>query len=458
MDKVKYIITQNIDGLHLRSGVPRTRISELHGNMFADQCDKCKKMVVRDSPAPTVGQKYSGQDCPAYRQDGRKCRGKMRDFVLDWEDNLPDDDLTISDTHAMMADLSIVMGSTLQIIPAGNMPTYTKKYHSNGKLVICNLQPTKHAKRADLNIHTYVDDIMTMLMGKLDLKIPEYNPDTDPVKLTRINQLPEQGFIDWTQCPTLAKSLKKLGDQIHDDFLKMKREEKKRKSLDYARQNKLRKREENESIDDCIQEDIEEGGDKATVKVEVKEENAAKIEDNTLHLEVPPQNTSSKADTTKQVQNVKPEEIPTIEVCAEDIDLKKDTYVTTTNSQVVENDTDNGIIKKDIPNGVNENDSMMIIDKFEKVNDNNAIIEDDTNVAVTDNKYIVNDFPDSISGIDESRDVGKPKVKDVIKNTAKVNGNTAEIEKGKESTEVSSKASYTLSTSEKALYSPLSGL
>ena len=28
-----------------------------------------------------------------------------------------------------MADLSIVMGSTLQIIPAGNMPTYTKKYH-----------------------------------------------------------------------------------------------------------------------------------------------------------------------------------------------------------------------------------------------------------------------------------------------------------------------------------------
>jgi len=245
MDIVKFVITQNIDGLHLRSGIPRDKLAELHGNMFVDQCDKCKKMIVRDSPAPTVGQKYTGADCPVYKENGRKCRGKLRDFVLDWEDNLPDDDLDISDSHSMMADLSIVMGSTLQIIPAGNMPLYAKKYQENGKVVICNLQPTKHYSKADLNIHTYVDDIMTKLFHKLGISIPEYCSDQDPVRRMADNRdLPESGYIDYTQCPNLAKTFKKRGDDIHEQYLKIKREEKKRKSIEPEKCTKLIKLEE----------------------------------------------------------------------------------------------------------------------------------------------------------------------------------------------------------------------
>lgn len=40
---VQYIVTQNIDGLHLRSGVHRKNIAELHGNMFVENCDKCRR-------------------------------------------------------------------------------------------------------------------------------------------------------------------------------------------------------------------------------------------------------------------------------------------------------------------------------------------------------------------------------------------------------------------------------
>jgi len=230
-EKVKFVVSQNIDGLHLRSGVGRTSIAELHGNMFVDQCDMCRRMFVRDSPAPTVGQKFVGGDCPATKSNGRNCRGKLRDFVLDWEAELPQEDLDMSDTHSMEADLSIVMGSTLQIIPAGNMPTYGKKYQPNGKLVICNLQPTKQDKKADLCIHTYVDDVMRMLMKRLGLEIPEYDPVFDPVKQVRKKIFPNGMFLDWTQDAELAGDLMKIGEKLHEEHLALKREERKRKNL-----------------------------------------------------------------------------------------------------------------------------------------------------------------------------------------------------------------------------------
>ncbi|XP_050297223.1 NAD-dependent protein deacetylase Sirt6 [Anthonomus grandis grandis] len=202
---VHYIVSQNIDGLHLRTGVSRTHLSELHGNMFIGQCDICESQFVRHTATSTVGQKYLGEGC---RRDvrGRTCRGKLKDTILDWEDGLPERDLDMSNFHSSLADLNICLGTTLQIVPSGNLPLRCQKF--GGKVVIVNLQPTKHDKKADLIINYYVDEVFEQIMRHLCLEIPEYSPDLDPTK----NQVP-YACISWDISKEQLLKWKKLYEE-----------------------------------------------------------------------------------------------------------------------------------------------------------------------------------------------------------------------------------------------------
>ncbi|XP_044514441.1 NAD-dependent protein deacetylase sirtuin-6 isoform X2 [Gracilinanus agilis] len=143
---LKFLVSQNVDGLHVRSGFPRDKLAELHGNMFVEECAKCKTQYVRDVVVGSMGLKATGRLCTVAKARGlRACRN---------------------------ADLSITLGTSLQIRPSGNLPLLTKR--KGGRLVIVNLQATKHDRQADLRIHGYVDDVMAKLMKHLCLEIPEW--------------------------------------------------------------------------------------------------------------------------------------------------------------------------------------------------------------------------------------------------------------------------------------------
>nr|XP_018917106.1 PREDICTED: NAD-dependent protein deacetylase Sirt6 [Bemisia tabaci] len=204
LGKIHFIVSQNIDGLHLKSGVPRKYLSELHGNMFIEQCNHCHRQFVRKTATTSVGQKNLQIKCPGLRLNGRPCRGDLHDVILDWEHNLPEKDLGLADFHSCLADLSICLGTTLQIIPSGTLPLNTKKFN-NGRLVICNLQPTKYDKKANLVIHTYVDDIMIKLMKKFNVPIPDYNPELDPTKGSEKSE--------WTIPESEVKLMRKLYEE-----------------------------------------------------------------------------------------------------------------------------------------------------------------------------------------------------------------------------------------------------
>lgn len=45
---LKYIISQNVDGLHRKSGIPREKMAEVHGNTNIERCTRCEKEYLRD--------------------------------------------------------------------------------------------------------------------------------------------------------------------------------------------------------------------------------------------------------------------------------------------------------------------------------------------------------------------------------------------------------------------------
>ena len=57
---VRYLVSCNVDCLHVRSGYPREEMAELHGNCFAERCELCETEYVRDFEMPSVGFKTTG--------------------------------------------------------------------------------------------------------------------------------------------------------------------------------------------------------------------------------------------------------------------------------------------------------------------------------------------------------------------------------------------------------------
>lgn len=113
-----------------------------------------------------------------------------------------------------LADLNITLGTTLQINPSGALPSKNKK--NGGKLVICNLQPTKYDKKADLVISTYVDTIMEKVLKRLGVELPAYSEADDPTKQPICD-------LEWSIPIKLVKEI----DDKHKQMLK---DMKKRKS------------------------------------------------------------------------------------------------------------------------------------------------------------------------------------------------------------------------------------
>eukprot|EP00560_Eucampia_antarctica_P005713 CAMPEP_0197835368 /NCGR_PEP_ID=MMETSP1437-20131217/25523_1 /TAXON_ID=49252 ORGANISM="Eucampia antarctica, Strain CCMP1452" /NCGR_SAMPLE_ID=MMETSP1437 /ASSEMBLY_ACC=CAM_ASM_001096 /LENGTH=336 /DNA_ID=CAMNT_0043440731 /DNA_START=93 /DNA_END=1103 /DNA_ORIENTATION=- len=153
---VKYCITQNVDGLHRRSGLPRSNHCSLHGCIFTEICGSCEKEHFRTFDVGGMSFQKTGRQCS-------DCKSDLRDTLLDWEDALPERDWERAQIECEISDLVICLGTSLRIEPVASLPSRAKQF------VIVNLQKTPHDEDASLIIRDYVDIVMYKLMDALGL-------------------------------------------------------------------------------------------------------------------------------------------------------------------------------------------------------------------------------------------------------------------------------------------------
>lgn len=152
--KLKYCVTQNVDGLHRRSGLSRKYHSTVHGCVFTEKCANCGREYFGDNELGGLSFKPTGNRCDEY-----DCEGLLHDILLDWEDPVLDIEKVTSECEK--ADLVLCLGTSLRIEPVGSLPLSAKKF------VIVNLQATPKDENASLIIRAKVDDVMEILMSNL---------------------------------------------------------------------------------------------------------------------------------------------------------------------------------------------------------------------------------------------------------------------------------------------------
>jgi NAD-dependent deacetylase len=152
MNILRYLITQNIDNLHLAAG--STKVFEIHGNGHYLRCIDCSSKWHSDEfIVKTIPPK-----CP-------NCEGIIKTDTVMFGEPIPPNVLSRCFEEAERSDCMIVAGTSATVTPAANLPLIVRR--NGGALIEVNVRESHISFNCDVNIFAPSGEALPRLVSEL---------------------------------------------------------------------------------------------------------------------------------------------------------------------------------------------------------------------------------------------------------------------------------------------------
>lgn len=153
------VITQNVDGLHQRAGLPDRKVLELHGSSRAVECTGCG---TRGAMAEALERVEAGEPDPPCLA----CGGVLKSATVMFGQSLDQEVLGEALAVTRACDLFVAVGTSLQVQPAASLAELAVE--QGARLIIMNAEPTPYDALANEVVREPVNEALPSLLASLE--------------------------------------------------------------------------------------------------------------------------------------------------------------------------------------------------------------------------------------------------------------------------------------------------
>jgi NAD-dependent deacetylase len=152
-DRIALLVTQNVDGLHERSGFPAARLVNIHGTDSAVECLRCGRREPRAVAQEAWQAGTTVPRCP--------CGAPWKPATISFGQSLVQDDLDRALRAAATCDLFVAAGTSLVVGPINQMLPVARR--SGARTAILTASETPYDDVADWRIADEVEQTLPVI-------------------------------------------------------------------------------------------------------------------------------------------------------------------------------------------------------------------------------------------------------------------------------------------------------